>query len=111
MAEELESRQAKPQQPYEGDVYAEQYQARVIREEPKSHHPGDVKIRIEKATAQRNIAVFAFIAMCLMTVFLFTGYVTEERILTLESVLNTFYIAMASIVGAFMGFSAWLSRK
>lgn len=82
-----------------------------MSEPSKISQEQELQIRLEKSQAQMNIAVGAFVAMCAMTVFLFSGYVTEERITTLESVLNTYYIANASIVGAYMGFTAWLSRK
>ena len=42
---------------------------------------------------------------------LFTPFVSESRVSALADLLGLFYIAQAGVVGAYMGVSAWMSRK
>ena len=42
---------------------------------------------------------------------LFTPFVSETRVSALADLLGLFYIAQAGVVGAYMGVSAWMSRK
>jgi len=42
---------------------------------------------------------------------LFSTAVTETRVAALADLLGLFYIAQAGVVGAYMGVSAWMSRK
>ena len=56
----------------------------------------------------------AWVAMGAMIVFsaaLFTPFVAESRVAALADLLGLFYIAQAGVVGAYMGVSAWMSRK
>jgi hypothetical protein len=38
-------------------------------------------------------------------------FVPETRVTALGEILGLFYIAQAGIVGAYMGVTAWMSRK
>ena len=42
---------------------------------------------------------------------LFTPFVSERRVSALADLLGLFYISQAGVVGAYMGVSAWMSRK
>lgn len=65
----------------------------------------------EKLDAQREMAKTALIAMILFTFFLFIPVVEVSRVSALADILSIFYIAQAGIVGAYMGVSAWMSKK
>lgn len=71
----------------------------------------EMELREEKADTQRKMAWMAMITMSLFTTALFLPIFKDSRIEALSDVLGLFYIAQAGIVGAFMGVSAWMSRK
>lgn len=76
------------------------------------HENSEMRLKMEKATAQMQIASVAMGAMIVVTAFLLSKYgPSVEKLDALDSAISTFYIAMASIVGAFMGFTTWLSKK
>ncbi len=56
----------------------------------------------------------AWVAMGSMIVFsaiLFSPAVSESRVSALADLLGLFYIAQAGVVGAYMGVSAWMSKR
>jgi hypothetical protein len=56
----------------------------------------------------------AWVAMGSMIVFsaiLFSSAVSESRVAALADLLGLFYIAQAGVVGAYMGVSAWMSKR
>jgi hypothetical protein len=57
------------------------------------------------------MAWVAIWSMIIFTVVLFSPLVSDARVNALADLLGLFYIAQAGIVGAFMGVSAWMSRK
>lgn len=64
-----------------------------------------------KQSAQRRMAWVAIWSMIVFTIILFSPMVSDSRVNALADLLGLFYIAQAGIVGAFMGVSAWMSRK
>ena len=64
---------------------------------------------LRKQLAQLRIARATLIAMGLFTVAMF--FVDIERLKALADISNLFYISGAGIVGAYMGATAWMSRK
>lgn len=64
-----------------------------------------------KQSAQRRMAWVAIWSMIVFTLVLFSPLVSDARVNALADLLGLFYIAQAGIVGAFMGVSAWMSRK
>ena len=70
----------------------------------KSNELLELELREEKAWV-------AIISMIVFTAVLFSPVVSESRVAALADLLGLFYIAQASIVGAFMGVTAWMSRK
>ena len=64
-----------------------------------------------KQAAQRRMAWVAIWSMIIFTIVLFSPLVSDARVNALADLLGLFYIAQAGIVGAFMGVSAWMSRK
>jgi hypothetical protein len=64
-----------------------------------------------KQKQQRYMAWTAIWSMIAFTLILFSPIVSDSRVNALADLLGLFYIAQAGIVGAFMGVSAWMSRK
>ncbi len=60
---------------------------------------------------RRKMAWLAMASMVCFTGILLTPFITDERINSLAGVFDAFYFAMASVVGAYMGFTTWASRK
>ena len=65
----------------------------------------------EKADTQKLMAWVAMISMLGFTLFLFLPFMSNERVSALGDLLGLFYIAQAGVVGAYMGMSAYMSRK
>ncbi len=85
---------------------------KVSKEElEKSNELLELELREEKADAHRRMAWVAIVSMISFTAVLFSPMVSESRVAALADLLGLFYIAQASIVGAFMGVTAWMSRK
>lgn len=64
---------------------------------------------LRKLRAQRRMATASLVSMGAFTVAMF--FVDLERVKALSDISNLFYISGAGIVGAYMGTTAWMSRK
>jgi len=71
----------------------------------------ELELREEKADAHRKMAWTAIISIIAVTIVVMSPGVSDSRVQALGDLLGLFYIAMASIVGAYMGVTAWMSRK
>lgn len=71
----------------------------------------ELELREEKAEAQKRMAWISIVSMILFTLALFTPIVSVERVDALSDLLGLFYITQAGIVGAYMGVTAWMSKK
>lgn len=71
----------------------------------------EIERQNRKQSAQRRMAWVAIWSMIVFTIILFSPIVSDTRVNALADLLGLFYIAQAGIVGAFMGVSAWMSRK
>lgn len=71
----------------------------------------EIERQNRKQSAQRRMAWVAIWSMIVFTIILFSPLVSDARVNALADLLGLFYIAQAGIVGAFMGVSAWMSRK
>lgn len=61
---------------------------------------------------RRRMAWVSLISMIVVTFFiLFTDAISVEKLKIVGEVITWFYFAMASIIGAYMGFTTWASRK
>lgn len=69
------------------------------------------KITEDRFKNRRRMAWMAITSMAVYTAVILTPLIDIERIKSLENILDMFYIAMASIVGAYMGFATWASKK
>lgn len=70
-----------------------------------------IRSKIERHTAQMKLAVAALTAMITTMALLLTPIISDERIRNLSSIFDMYFLALASIVGAFMGFSAWMTKR
>lgn len=66
---------------------------------------------LEKADAQRNMAWAALGFIIFFTTVLLTPAVDDSRISALGDLAGLMYIALAGVVGAYMGVAAYMSRQ
>jgi hypothetical protein len=72
----------------------------------------EMEMQERKALAQRRMAWISMAAMIIFTIVLMVpGVVPESRLKLLADLSALFYIAMAGVVGAYMGMTAYMSRK
>lgn len=71
----------------------------------------EIELREEKAKAQQYMAWVAMASMLVFSTFLFLPIIPDSRVNALADLLGLFYIAQAGVVGAYMGVSAWMSRR
>jgi len=64
----------------------------------------------EKADAQRHMAWTALVSMLLFTVIVFMPFVPDDRVQLLGNLSSLFYVAMAGVVGAYMGMTAYMAN-
>lgn len=83
----------------------------IITDEELAHAKEMLKEKAElrKLLAQRRMATYSLVAMGAFTLAMF--FVPVERVAALSDISNLFYISGAGIVGAYMGTTAWMSRK
>ena len=83
----------------------------IVSDEELSHIKDIKKTETElrKHLAQLRMARFTLLAMGVFTAAMF--FVPLDRVAALSDISNLFYISGAGIVGAYMGTSAWMSRK
>ena len=87
----------------DGEITDEELeQAKEIRETDRD---------LRKSLAQLRMARYTLVGMGLFTAAMFTPWISIERIEALSEISNLFYISGAGIVGAYMGTTAWMSRK
>jgi len=77
----------------------------------RSQEMMELGLREEKAESQKNMAWIAMGSMLVFSMILFSPMVSESRVAALADLLGLFYIAQAGVVGAYMGTTAWMSRK
>ncbi len=71
----------------------------------------EIELREEKAESQKKMAWTAIISMILFSGLLFSPMVADTRVAALSDLLGLFYLAQAGVVGAYMGFTTWMSRN
>ena len=83
----------------------------VVSDEELARHQEIIQLELqeEKANSQRKMAWTALVSILIVT-FLSFFVVEESRLKLLSDVINMFYLSMASIVGAYVGF-ATLDKK
>jgi len=71
----------------------------------------EMELREEKSDAQKRMAWLAMGSMIVFSIVLFLPVISVNRVKALADLLGLFYIAQAGVVGAYMGTTAWMSRK
>ena len=71
----------------------------------------ELEMQEEKADAQRHMAWVSLISMLVFTAFVFLPIFPDSRIQALADLFGLFYIGMAGVVGAYMGMTAYMSKK
>ena len=69
----------------------------------------ETETKLRKNLAQLRMARYTLIGMGVFTAAMFI--VPIERVQALADISNLFYISGAGIVGAYMGTSAWMSKR
>ena len=64
-----------------------------------------------KHLAQLRLARYSLIAIGIYTLLLFMPFIPDERIAQITKISDLFYISLCSVVGSYMGFTSWASRK
>ena len=70
----------------------------------------EAKVEMIKRINRRRQAWVSLLSMIVVTLLLMFA-VPESKIKLITDILPFFYITMASVVGAYHGFSAWLGKK
>jgi|TARA_Y100000004_G_C8933558_1_gene421108 hypothetical protein len=71
----------------------------------------ELEMQEEKADAQRRMAWVSLISMLVFTGLVFLPIFPDSRIQALADLFGLFYIGMAGVVGAYMGMTAYMSKK
>ena len=65
----------------------------------------------ERWKNRRRMAWTSLIAMIVVTMMLLFAPIPDSRLKILADPLTWFFFSMASIIGAYMGFTTWASKK
>jgi uncharacterized membrane protein YqjE len=71
----------------------------------------ELELREEKADSQKQMAWIAMLSMIIFSIFLMLPIMPDTRVNALSDLLGLFYIAQASIVAAYFGATAFMSRR
>jgi hypothetical protein len=63
-----------------------------------------------KLLAQRNMATACLVSSMLLTLIVLSPIVSDERLSIIIDLVVMYYIMSGSVIGAFMGFSSWMSK-
>ena len=75
------------------------------------HALREIDLKNAKMETQKNMAWFSLVMIAVVTAILFSPMISDSRITALSDLLGLFYISTASIAGAFVGVTAWMSRS
>ena len=111
--EEDDEEQVTPQRRDRYDSYQDNYGSRRSRYGNRSREEQVTDIDLEKRkwSNRRRMAWLAFISMILVTAALLFAPIEASRIKILAEPITWFYFAMASVIGAYMGFTTWASKS
>lgn len=71
----------------------------------------EVEILGKRASTQKKMAWIAMISMVGFTLLLVSPIISDSRVTALSDLIGLFYIAQAGVVGAYMGVTAWMSKR
>ena len=75
----------------------------------KAHRIIDLENKDKKEDQQRRIALMAMLSMLAVTCILLTPIIGVDRVEALSALIGLFYIAMAGIIAAFFGSTAYMN--
>ena len=71
----------------------------------------ELELREEKAESHKKMAWVAIASMVGITfVMVWPDFLSDDRVKILDSIVGTFYVAQASIVGFYFGANAYMTR-
>lgn len=79
----------------------------VVDAVPEFHDDPNHPIRWQH---RRRMAYIALYSMLVVTAYALGPWIPENRLDNLSDIIEWFYFAMASIVGAYMGFATWSAK-
>lgn len=71
----------------------------------------EVEILGKRASTQKRMAWVAMISMVGFTLLLVSPIISDSRVTALSDLIGLFFIAQAGVVGAYMGVTAWMSKR
>jgi|GEM_PF-1162679 hypothetical protein len=71
----------------------------------------ELELREEKADSQKMMAWVALVFLILVACVLFMPFIPDSRIIAVADLLGLFFVSLAGVVGAYMGFTSWMGRK
>ncbi len=71
----------------------------------------DIEKNQYKTLNQSILAWVAMVGISIVTILLFTPFVTDARIKSIEEIINLYYVTQASIIGIYMGVNAYMTKQ
>lgn len=78
-----------------------------MSDESNTNNTGNRKVRWKN---RRRMAWTSLIAMLVLMLLLLFGPISDEKLKILADPITWFFFSMASIIGAYMGFTTWASK-
>jgi len=103
--EELTSTESREQN------YPDKYQMKSGSDMQGQNGIIDLDLQKQRWKNRRRMAWLSLITMIGVTILLLFGAIPETRLKAIAEPITWFYFAMASVIGAYMGFTTWASRK
>lgn len=70
----------------------------------------EIEMKNAKMETQKKMSWFCLLMIAVVTIILFSPFISDSRISALSDLLGLFYISCAGIVGAFVGVTAWINK-
>lgn len=83
-------------------------QDRYERNDMRQEQPPDTAVQWAH---RRRMAYISLISIIVVTAFVLSPFSPIERIGVVSEMISWFYFAMVSVVGAYMGFKSWSTRR
>lgn len=80
--------------------------------EQEMQNGSDKQLVYRRWKNRRRMAWVSLLSMTAITyLILFTNWVPKEKLEVLSEVITWYYFCSASVIGAYMGFTTWASKK
>lgn len=70
-----------------------------------------LEAKIMKSSTQAKMAWISLFSMVLFTILILSPYINADKIVSINDLAGMFYVAQASIVGAYFGFTVWMNKN